>query len=166
MNDAKMLRIEQLNDALGKTPLLIPTNWCDSLLIGDAALGPPPFNNGTIEQLLLALRKRLRDHVSASRIEAVVEPEPAADPTPEERARVHLGGDACPHLFVGGPTRSGFSCDACTLKLIQDVDRAATRAAMLRAAARCEQSGMVNGDYFAAAIRSSMLRPPRPAESS
>ncbi len=131
MNDAKTLQIQQLNDALGKTPLLIPTNWCDPLLTGeDALLGKPPFNNGTIEQLFLALRERLRDHVFASRILAVVEPEPVADPTPEERAGVHLGGDKCPHIFVGGGKRSGFLCDACTVQLIRDVERAATRAAI------------------------------------
>ncbi len=167
MNDEKTLRIQQLDDTLGKTPLLIPTNWCDPLLTGeDALLGKPPFNNGTIEQLFLALRARLRDHVFASRILAVVEPEPVADPTPDERAGVHLGGDKCPHIFVGGEKRSGFLCDACTVQLIRDVERAAARAAMFRAAKRCEQSGMVNGDYFSAVILSSTPRPPRPADLS
>jgi len=46
----------------------------------------------------------------------------------DKRARRHLYGNECPHIPTGGQKRSGFGCDACTQKLIEDVESAAVAA--------------------------------------
>ncbi len=44
---------------------IIPTNWCNPLLTGkDAVIGEPPYNCQDIEQLLLAIRKRLEQRIN------------------------------------------------------------------------------------------------------
>jgi hypothetical protein len=84
------------------------------------------------------------------------------DPTPEERARKH-----CDSPFHD--TREGLCSycellsreirDACVaevnlyIEAALDRIRAAVEAETERCAERCESGGMVNGDYFAAAIR-------------
>ena len=78
--------------------------------------------------------------------------EPAKNWTLGEEARRHLYGNQCPHIPTGGKQRSGFACDACTQRLVEDVERAA----MEQCAVICDRYG---SSYFATKIRDAIRQP-------
>ena len=68
MGDTNKHRETQTAEAVKLNDLLaeIPSNWCDPLLTGkNAVIGEPPYDCTDIEQILIAIRDRIKHKIDA-----------------------------------------------------------------------------------------------------